>query len=235
MHELSIAAAVVERAERTARDHGAASVEAVRLRVGALSEAGAEALRFSIALTAQDTLPTGADLVVDEVPARAVCPHRRAAFDIGTPPHLWCGGCGRPAEHLLSGVSGNWPKYGCRTGTPARAGSRRRATRGPVMCRSADVREAVLAKDDGLAAALRAELAAAGGTAVNLLSHPGSGKAALPEPVLRRAGERGIPVAVLDGGGPHRPVLAAADHPHRDRHRDDGRHRHGRDGAGLTP
>jgi hydrogenase nickel incorporation protein HypB len=65
------------------------------------------------------------------------------------------------------------------------------------MCRSVDVRRAVLAKNDGLAAELRAELAARRVTAVNLLSSPGSGKTALLELVLRRARERGLTVAAL--------------------------------------
>lgn len=65
------------------------------------------------------------------------------------------------------------------------------------MCRSVDVRQAVLAKNDSLAAELRAELAERQVTAVNLLSSPGSGKTALLELVLRRARERGLTVAAL--------------------------------------
>jgi hydrogenase nickel incorporation protein HypB len=65
------------------------------------------------------------------------------------------------------------------------------------MCRSVDVRTAVLAKNDGLAAELRADLAERRVTAVNLLSSPGSGKTALLELVLRRARERGLAVAAL--------------------------------------
>jgi hydrogenase nickel incorporation protein HypB len=65
------------------------------------------------------------------------------------------------------------------------------------MCRSADVKEAVLAKNDDLARALRADLATAGVTLVNLLSSPGSGKTELLGQVLARAVERGVPVAAL--------------------------------------
>ncbi|MFF3500535.1 hydrogenase nickel incorporation protein HypB [Streptomyces sp. NPDC003247] len=65
------------------------------------------------------------------------------------------------------------------------------------MCRSVDVRTAVLAKNDGLAAELRADLARRRVTAVNLLSSPGSGKTALLELALRRARERGVTVAAL--------------------------------------
>ncbi|HEX2807724.1 MAG TPA: hydrogenase nickel incorporation protein HypB [Kineosporiaceae bacterium] len=62
-----------------------------------------------------------------------------------------------------------------------------------------ELRTAVLAKNDGLAAALRADLAAAGTVAVNLLSSPGSGKTALLEVLLARCVEAGVPVAALTG------------------------------------
>jgi hydrogenase nickel incorporation protein HypB len=65
------------------------------------------------------------------------------------------------------------------------------------MCRTVDLRQAVLARNDSLAAALRAELRAAGTSVVNLLSSPGSGKTALLEEVLGRAVGRGLPVAAL--------------------------------------
>jgi hydrogenase nickel incorporation protein HypB len=65
------------------------------------------------------------------------------------------------------------------------------------MCRVDELRQAVLAHNDRGASELRAELAARGAIAVNLLSSPGSGKTALLEAELRLAGERGVPVAAL--------------------------------------
>ncbi|MER5770056.1 hydrogenase nickel incorporation protein HypB [Streptomyces sp. NPDC001985] len=65
------------------------------------------------------------------------------------------------------------------------------------MCRTADLRQAVLARNDDSARALRAELAGRGVIAVNLLSSPGSGKTALLEVELALARERGVPVAAL--------------------------------------
>ncbi|GLF95413.1 hydrogenase nickel incorporation protein HypB [Streptomyces yaizuensis] len=65
------------------------------------------------------------------------------------------------------------------------------------MCRSSDLRQAVLAHNDDCAALLRSELAARGTVAVNLLSSPGSGKTALLEAELALARERGVPVAAL--------------------------------------
>ncbi|MFI6985564.1 hydrogenase nickel incorporation protein HypB [Embleya sp. NPDC050154] len=65
------------------------------------------------------------------------------------------------------------------------------------MCRVDELRQAVLAHNDRGASDLRAELAARGVIAVNLLSSPGSGKTALLEAELRLAGERGVSVAAL--------------------------------------
>ncbi|KRD12157.1 hydrogenase nickel incorporation protein HypB [Streptomyces sp. Root264] len=65
------------------------------------------------------------------------------------------------------------------------------------MCRVVDLRQAVLAKNDASADALRARLAARGTAVVNLMSSPGSGKTALLEQELLRARERSVPVAAL--------------------------------------
>lgn len=67
------------------------------------------------------------------------------------------------------------------------------------MCRSTDVKQAVLARNDDLATALRGDLARRGTALVNLLSSPGSGKTELLGRVLARAVERGVPVAALTG------------------------------------
>ncbi|OEJ34899.1 hydrogenase nickel incorporation protein HypB [Streptomyces subrutilus] len=65
------------------------------------------------------------------------------------------------------------------------------------MCRVVDLRQAVLAKNEETAHALRVELAARGTVLVNLLSSPGSGKTELLERELLLARERGGPVAAL--------------------------------------
>ncbi|MER6216113.1 hydrogenase nickel incorporation protein HypB [Streptomyces sp. NPDC001674] len=65
------------------------------------------------------------------------------------------------------------------------------------MCRVVDLQQAVLAKNEVAAHALRTGLAARGTTVVNLLSSPGSGKTALLERELLLARERGVPVAAL--------------------------------------
>ncbi|MEW2630861.1 hydrogenase maturation nickel metallochaperone HypA [Streptomyces sp. NPDC048389] len=103
MHELSIAAAVVDTAARTARTHGATTVEAVRLRIGELAGVVPDALRFSFELAADGTALAGAELIIDDVPALAACDGCGTEFAVGCPPHLWCPVCDRPADRLLAG------------------------------------------------------------------------------------------------------------------------------------
>jgi hydrogenase nickel incorporation protein HypA/HybF len=106
MHELSIAAAVVERAEDVAREHGAEAVECVTLRIGELAGVVPDALRFSFDLVAEGTLLHGAELVIEEIRARARCGGQDGCgedFAVGSPPALWCPRCERPAVELLTG------------------------------------------------------------------------------------------------------------------------------------
>ncbi|WP_031511482.1 hydrogenase maturation nickel metallochaperone HypA [Streptomyces megasporus] len=103
MHELSIALAVAESAEEAARGHGADAVESVRLRVGELSGVVADALRFSFEVIAQGPPLAGAELRIEEVPARARCRACAEEFAPGTPPRLWCPECGEAETELVAG------------------------------------------------------------------------------------------------------------------------------------
>jgi hydrogenase nickel incorporation protein HypA/HybF len=68
MHELSIAMGIVEIAAEEAERQRAARVEAVHLKLGALSGVVKEALLFSWDLACQETPLRGARLAVHEVP-----------------------------------------------------------------------------------------------------------------------------------------------------------------------
>lgn len=67
MHELSIALNIVEIATAEAARQGAARVDAVHLRLGALSGVVKDALLFSWDLACQETAVEGARLAVEEV------------------------------------------------------------------------------------------------------------------------------------------------------------------------
>jgi hydrogenase nickel incorporation protein HypA/HybF len=103
VHELSIAIAIIERAEEVAREHGASGVESVRLRVGELAGVVPDALSFSFEVAREGTLLCEARMEVSLVPARAQCAPCGMEFAVGSPPQLWCPDCDRPITALLSG------------------------------------------------------------------------------------------------------------------------------------
>lgn len=65
------------------------------------------------------------------------------------------------------------------------------------MCRTVDLHQAVLAKNDANAVRLRRYLDERGTAAVNLMSSPGSGKTALLELLLAEGEARGLPGAAV--------------------------------------
>jgi hydrogenase nickel incorporation protein HypA/HybF len=80
MHEVSIMASAVQMAVDAAKSAGASRVLALRLRVGTLSGAVPEALRFAFDVVCRDTIAEGANLDMESVPAAGWCPVCRAEF-----------------------------------------------------------------------------------------------------------------------------------------------------------
>jgi hydrogenase nickel incorporation protein HypA/HybF len=70
VHELSIAEAVLGIVDRHARGRRVTRVE---LRVGHLRQVVPDALEFAFELVSQGTAAEGAELVMEEVPASAIC------------------------------------------------------------------------------------------------------------------------------------------------------------------
>ncbi|MFE6056670.1 hydrogenase maturation nickel metallochaperone HypA [Kitasatospora sp. NPDC056446] len=104
MHEMSIAAAVVEQVDAAAREHGAPGVATVRLRVGELAGVVPQALHFCFELACVGTLVEGAALHTEAVPARARCRPCDTEWAVGMPPDLGCPTCsGGGGVELLSG------------------------------------------------------------------------------------------------------------------------------------
>jgi hydrogenase nickel incorporation protein HypA/HybF len=99
MHELSIAEAVVAIARRHA---GGRPVAKVELRVGHLRQVVPSALAFAFELVTQGTEVEGADLEIEEVPARGICRDCGAESELPGFP-LQCGSCGGLAVELTGG------------------------------------------------------------------------------------------------------------------------------------
>lgn len=71
----------VRMAVDAAKSAGASRVLALRLRVGTLSGAVPEALRFAFDVVCRDTIAEGASLEMETVPAAGWCPVCRAEFE----------------------------------------------------------------------------------------------------------------------------------------------------------
>jgi hydrogenase nickel incorporation protein HypA/HybF len=99
MHELSIAQAVVTIASRHAGDR---TVRRVELRVGYLRQVVPDALAFAFELLTEGTPLAGAELLIEEVPARGRCRECEAETEMRELP-LWCAHCGGFDLEILAG------------------------------------------------------------------------------------------------------------------------------------
>ena len=80
MHEVSIMTEAVRVAVEAAKKSGAARVTGLKLRVGTLSSAVPEALRFAWDAVCRDTIAEGAILEIETVVAACWCATCRAEF-----------------------------------------------------------------------------------------------------------------------------------------------------------
>ncbi|GAA2589417.1 hydrogenase maturation nickel metallochaperone HypA [Streptomyces roseoviolaceus] len=103
MHELSIATAIIERADELARADGTDAVSTVTVRVGELAGVVPDALGFAFEVARDGTALAGARLVVEQVPAQAWCGPCAEEFPVGMPPFFWCPLCDQPSNDLRCG------------------------------------------------------------------------------------------------------------------------------------
>ncbi len=102
MHELSIAMSIVELAEEEA-DRRGAQIEAVHLKLGALSGVVKEALLSCYELACENTALQGSRLVIEEVPVVIFCPSCRAQRPLCSIQLFCCSECGTPAFEVVQG------------------------------------------------------------------------------------------------------------------------------------
>jgi hydrogenase nickel incorporation protein HypA/HybF len=102
MHELAIAEALADIAEREASAAGATHVRRVHCRVGVLRQISAEALHEAFRIAAAGTCCDSADLIVETIPLRGLCPTCQTEFRIDE--WRWaCPRCGQPGRPLPGG------------------------------------------------------------------------------------------------------------------------------------
>lgn len=102
MHELSIAMSIVELAEEEAERRGV-QIEAIHLKLGALSGVVREALLSSYEMACEDTPLRGSRLVVEEIPIIVFCPQCQARRTLTSAQWFCCPECGTPTSEILQG------------------------------------------------------------------------------------------------------------------------------------
>ena len=99
MHELSIAGAIVAIAEEHARGRRVAKVE---LKIGHLRQVVPSALTFAFELVTQGTCVEGAELEIEDVPARVACRSCKADSQVVEFPFA-CPSCGSVEVDVKAG------------------------------------------------------------------------------------------------------------------------------------
>jgi hydrogenase nickel incorporation protein HypA/HybF len=73
MHEMPIAAAIVEQAVAAVAPHRATRIDVIEVEIGRMRQIVAEALQVVFAAVSQDTIAAGARLEITEIEMEAVC------------------------------------------------------------------------------------------------------------------------------------------------------------------
>lgn len=103
VHEISVALSLLEGVEATAQQQGIDQVNAVHVRVGALSGVVRDALLFSWDVATAQTIAAGSRLCIEEIPLVVFC---ERCEDERTPrpgTGLLCPDCGTPSPRIVRG------------------------------------------------------------------------------------------------------------------------------------
>ena len=103
MHELSIAASIVEAVTETAAAYPGARVQEVRLRVGALASVVEDSLQFCWGVSIEGTLLAGAKLVVRTLPVVVHCTTCGVGGEIAGVQSFRCPQCGALSADVRQG------------------------------------------------------------------------------------------------------------------------------------
>jgi hydrogenase nickel incorporation protein HypA/HybF len=103
MHELSIAASIVDAVTESAAAYPGARVKEVRLRLGALASVIEDSLQFCWGITVEGTPLEGAKLVVQTLPVIAHCAACGKDGELESLQSFRCPHCGEPTTDLRQG------------------------------------------------------------------------------------------------------------------------------------
>ena len=103
MHELSIAASIVDAVTESAAAYPGARVKEVRLRLGSLASVVEDSLQFCWGITVEGTPLEGARLVVKILPVIVHCASCRQDGELASLQGFRCPHCGEPCSDLRQG------------------------------------------------------------------------------------------------------------------------------------
>ena len=103
MHELSIAASIVEAVTESASAYPGARIKAVQLRVGALASVVEDSLQFCWELASEGSSLAGAKLVINKLPVIVHCDACSVDSEIDGVQSFRCPRCGELAADLRQG------------------------------------------------------------------------------------------------------------------------------------
>src|ERR1039458_10230807 len=103
MHELSVAASIVDAVTESAAAYPGARVKEVRLRVGALASVIEDSLQFCWGITTEGTPLEGAKLVVKILPVVTHCEACGKDGELQSLQSFRCPHCGEPCSDLRQG------------------------------------------------------------------------------------------------------------------------------------
>lgn len=103
MHELSIAMSILESLEEESEQRGLGAVEAIHVRVGALSGVVPEALQSAYELAAGQTPFAAARLVIEAIPVAIFCAVCQGERPVTSPAWMCCAECGTPSGEIVRG------------------------------------------------------------------------------------------------------------------------------------
>jgi hydrogenase nickel incorporation protein HypA/HybF len=103
MHELSIAMSILEMAEEESEKHGGTTVEAIYIKIGAMSGIVAEALTSAYELAREQTPFENCRLVIENVPIAIYCAKCQAERPVQSLQWFCCAECGTPSTEVLRG------------------------------------------------------------------------------------------------------------------------------------
>lgn len=103
MHELSIAASIVDVVTESVAKYPGARVKEVRLRVGALASVIEDSLRFCWEISIEGTLLEGSKLEVNILPVVVHCAACGKQGELASLQSFRCPHCGEPVSDLRQG------------------------------------------------------------------------------------------------------------------------------------